>query len=203
MAFDSYNSLQSAVADWLVRTDLSSQIVDCIRLTEARVNRELRVREMIAQESSTISTQALSIPTDFIEVYRLTLDTETDKPLEYRPLEDSESRVGGITSGQPKWFSVVGDEFRFYPSPDGSYTYTLDYYQKVPTLSASQTSNWLLVKAPDLYLAGTLSEAYGLLLEEERQTYWGNRFDAVKRSLHAAEARSKRTSAPRRMRVVA
>lgn len=203
MALDSYSNLQAAISDWLVRPDLTTQIPDFIALAEARINRELRVREMVTQATGTVATQSLAIPSDFVEVKRFTLDTASDMPLEYRPLEDSELRVAGTTSGQPRWFSVLGSEWRLYPAPDGSYSYTLDYYAKVPKLSASNTSNWLLVKAPDLYLYGALAEAYSFLLEEDREQYWASRFDRVKGSLHLAEARTKRTSGPRRMRVVA
>lgn len=203
MSIASYSDLQSAAADWLARTDLSSRIVDFITLAEARINRELRVREMVTQATGSISAQTLDTPTDFLETVRLTLDTASDMPLEYRPIEDSELRVAGVTSGQPRWFTVVGSQFRFYPTPDGSYDYTLDYYAKVPALSVSATTNWLLTKAPDLYLFGTVAEGYSYLIEEERQAYWSDRFNLVLRSLHGADARSKRTNGPWRMRVVA
>lgn len=203
MALATYSDLKTAVASWLARSDLTLTIPDFITLAEARINRELRTREMVEQETAAVSTQALAIPDDFVEVLRFTLDTESDRPLEYRPVEDSDLRVAGVTSGQPRWFSVVGGEFRFYPAPDGEYTYTLDYYARVPALSDSATSNWLLTKAPDLYLYGALCESAPFLQEDARLGVWESRFQAAKRSLHAAEARAKRTSGSRRMRVIA
>ena len=203
MSIASYSDLLSTVADWLARTDLSSRIPDFIALAEARINRDLRVRGMIAQATGSFSSQTLTIPNDFLETVRLTLDTASDLPLEYRPVEDSELRVAGSTSGTPRWFTVVGSDFRFYPTPDGSYDYTLDYYATVPALSPSATTNWLLTKAPDLYLFGSLGEAYSFLLEEDRQAYWMGRFNSVMQSLRAAESRTKRTNGPWRMRVVA
>lgn len=202
MPFSTYSGLRAAVADWLVRTDLTTQIIDFVALAEARINRDLRVREMVSQASDTVSTQTLAVPSDFIEVLRFTLDTASDLPLEYRPVEDSEQRVAGVSSGQPRWFSIVGSSFRFYPAPDGEYTYTLDYYAKVPAL-ASTSSNWLLAKAPDLYLAASLVEGFGFLMEPDNQAAWDVRYQRSLAALHAAEARSKRTSGPHRMRVVA
>lgn len=203
MALANYSDLKSAIASWLVRTDLTAAIPDFITLAEARINRELRVREMIAEATGTISSGSLSVPSGFIETFVVWLDTESDTPLEYRPIEDSMWRIAGTTSGQPRWFTIDGSDFKFYPSPDGSYDYTLRYYSEVPTLSDTTTTNWLLAKAPDAYLFASLAEAYAYLLEEEREQYWSSRFEKVKRSLHAAEARSKRTSGPHRMRVVA
>ena len=42
-----YASLQAAVADYLNREDLTTQIQTFIQLAEAKFNRELRVRDML------------------------------------------------------------------------------------------------------------------------------------------------------------
>lgn len=203
MSLATYSALIASIASWLARTDLTATIPDFVTLAEARINRELRCREMIEQTTGSLSTQTLAIPSDFVEAMRLTLDTESDMPLEYRPVEDSELRVAGTTSGEPKWFSVVGSNFRFYPAPDGEYTYTLDYYASLPPLGGSNPTNWLLTKVPDLYLAAALKEGFDFLLEPDSSAVWDGRYREVLRSLHGAEARAKRTSAGRRMRVVA
>ncbi len=202
MALSNYSDLVSAVGDWLARSDLAARSPDFIALAEARINRELRVREMLDQVSSSVSEQTIALPSDFLEVYRLTLDTENDVPLEYRPIEDSELRVAGLTSGQPMWFSILGDDIQLYPAPDGTYDYTLDYYARVPALTSSATTNWLMTKAPDLYLFGALCEAESFLQNDERIAIWEAKFQAAKRSLNGADQRAKRSSAPRRMRVV-
>ena len=203
MALATYSDLRSAVADWLARTDLTDRIVDFIDLTEARINRELRCREMVIEATGTTTGQDITIPSDFVEAIRLVLNTSTDSPLEYRPIEDAEIRIAGQTTGQPVMFSVLGTMIKLYPSPDAVYTYTLDYYAKVQALSTDRPTNWLLTKAPDLYLFGSLCEASPFLLDDGRVSLWESKFQASKRSLQAAEARAKRTSGPRRMRVVA
>ena len=203
MALATYSDLRSAVADWLARTDLTDRIVDFIALTEARINRELRCREMVTEAIGTTTVQDIRIPTDFVETVKLVLDTATDAPLEYRPIEDAELSVSGSTTGQPTMFSILGQNIRLYPSPDAEYAYTLDYYAKVQSLSTDHPTNWLLTKAPDLYLFGALCEASPFLLEDGRASLWESKFLASKRSLHASEARAKRTSGPRRMRIVA
>lgn len=203
MALANYSDLVSAVGDWLARTDLNGRTPDFIALAESRINRELRCREMVTQATGTVSTQAMALPVDFIEVVRLTLDTESDLPLEYRPIEDSELRIAGVTSGEPQWFSILGSNLRFYPSPDGEYSYTLDYYATVPALTAGNTTNWLMTKAPDVYLFGALAEAEPFLQNDERVAMWEQKFQDAKRRVNMADQRAKRTNGPRRMRVVA
>lgn len=48
-----YATLQAAIASWLARADLASQIPTFIQLGEARINRELRTRQMQALETGT------------------------------------------------------------------------------------------------------------------------------------------------------
>ena len=203
MALSTYDELQAAVADWLAREDLETQIIDFITIGEARINRELRVREMIETVTDTVSTQELAVPADFIETLQFKINSDTPSPLEYRPVEDMERRTASETSGVPVAFSVVGTNFRLFPTPDGEYTYTLEYYKKVPALTADNQTNWLLSKAPDVYLYAALCEGAKFLMDDARIGYWDGLFRAAKTSLTAAEARAKRTSAPRRARVLA
>lgn len=202
MALATYSDLQSAIADWLVRDDLTTRIPDFVTLAEARINRELRCREMVTQATGTIATSTLAVPSDFVEAVMLTLDTVSDAPLEYRPLEDSQLRNAGATSGQPRWYSISGEEFVFFPTPDGSYDYTLTYYAAVPALTDTDNENWLLTKAPDLYLFGALKEANGLLMEGDAEASWDAKYQTTLASIHGSEARSKRTSGPWRSRVL-
>ena len=46
MAINTYGTLQTAVANWLDRDDLSARIPEFISLAEAIFNRTLRIRAM-------------------------------------------------------------------------------------------------------------------------------------------------------------
>lgn len=48
-------TLQAAIAGWLARSDLTASIPDFIQLGEARINRELRTRQMQAVVTGTAS----------------------------------------------------------------------------------------------------------------------------------------------------
>ena len=66
MALDNYSNLQTAIANFLARDDLTTEIVDFIALTEADFNRRLRVRAMENSSSFTIDTVSythLTLPT--------------------------------------------------------------------------------------------------------------------------------------------
>jgi hypothetical protein len=47
--------------------------------------------------------------------------------------------------------------------PDGAYAAVLEYFAKVPALSNSNTTTWLLTNYPNAYLFGTFAEAEAFL----------------------------------------
>ena len=58
------------------------------------------------------------------------------------------------------------------PSPDATYSLILNYYQKIPALSGSQATNWLLTDHPDVYLFGSLLQAQYLINDDQRSMLW-------------------------------
>ena len=52
MAITNYTQLQSSIASWLLRDDLTAVIPDFITLAEAQFNREIRNRKMIKRARS-------------------------------------------------------------------------------------------------------------------------------------------------------
>jgi len=62
MAISTYSELQTAVANWLDRDDLTDRIPEFIALAEARFNRVLRLRSMESkQTASTIGGREITI----------------------------------------------------------------------------------------------------------------------------------------------
>jgi len=49
MSFSNYSALQTTIASYLGRTDLTAMIPTFITLAEARLQRELRTRPMLMQ----------------------------------------------------------------------------------------------------------------------------------------------------------
>ena len=69
MALATYSDLKTSLANWLNRTDLTSEISgDFIVLAEKDFNSKLRVRKMIAQSSITIDAETETLPTGFLQV---------------------------------------------------------------------------------------------------------------------------------------
>ena len=198
-----YEELQDSIALWLARDDLSTPIVDFIRLAESRINRDLRVREMITQATGTLTSgdPELSLPDDFLQVELFTLATATTLVLKPRPSSDAYLRTGN-ENGEPKFYSIVGTNFIILPTPDGGYDYTLEYYAEIPALSDSNTSNWLLEKAPDVYLYAALIESAPFLQNDDRTPVWAAAYASAIASLTSSDANARQFAGAMQMRVL-
>jgi len=64
--FTDYTTLQATIADYLARSDLTTQIPEFIRLAEDRLVRDLRIRQLIkvAVASTTAGDATVSLPSD-------------------------------------------------------------------------------------------------------------------------------------------
>ena len=67
MALATYSDLKTSIANWLNRSDLTTEIAnDFIVLAEADFNSKLRVRKMNTSTSITIDSETESMPSDFL-----------------------------------------------------------------------------------------------------------------------------------------
>jgi hypothetical protein len=101
-----------------------------------------------------------------------------------------------IASGKPSYYTIVGTQIEVIATPDTGYTGELTYYAKIPALSDSNTSNWLLAYAPDLYLYGALLEAAPYLKDDERLPVWSQMYVNSLGDIEVADQRASVSSTP-------
>ena len=178
-----YTSLQAAGVEYLARdqdTTLVARIPTFIQLTEAKLNRELFVRQMEQRSTTTIDIttsepEFISLPTDFQSMRRVRLSSVEGKPcLEFKSgtqLDEFRFSTSNVAN-QPRYFTIFGDEIELAPTPDADYTIEMVYRKNIPAL-ASNSTNWLLDLAPDLYLYGLLLETAPYIKEDARIQTWG------------------------------
>lgn len=188
MALDTYTDLLAELATFSVRDDQTALWPTCVRLAEAWLNRELKLRRMEAHEPVTIDAEYEAVPADFGGVRAFELQTNPVVELQYRKPDDMAALKGGDyqAGGIPQVYTIVGDEFRFLPAPDESYTAELTYWQKIPALASNET-NWLLSDHPDLYLYGALVQ-FAMMTEDQRLGAWSGVFNEAIRAARAADS---------------
>jgi len=174
MAISNYSELQTAVANWLDRDDLSARIPEFISLAEARFNRLLRLRSMESkQTASTVGGQRnYNLPASYIQMRNFQLNTSPITTLSYVTPEIYDRLWGGSTGGIPKFYTIVADEISLGPIPGSVITMEMLFYRRFDNLSASTTTNWLLTYAPDIYLYASMLEAEPFIMNDERVPLW-------------------------------
>jgi hypothetical protein len=194
MALATYSDLLSAVASWMERSDLSSQIPDFVTLFEAKMNRILRVRQMETSSTLTPSSGVATLPTDYLEHRRVTWNGTQKRDLEY--VEPSYFALAYPTSPSdvPRIFTIEGTSLKVMPVSDT--TVVLAYYAKLAALSATST-NWLMTAHPDAYLFGTLLEGYAFAGEATKASLWGQRLEDTLAMITRLDLQSKAPSAIR------
>lgn len=203
MAISTYTELQTAAANWLARDDLTSRIPEFVTMCEAKLNRTLFVRQMEARSTTTCDTtdsepEFVTLPTDFQTMRRVRLSGVTGKPrLEYMAqsqLEDYRYSIDNVTD-QPVYFTIMGTEMELAPTPNEDYTLEMVYRKNIPAL-ASNSTNWLLTFAPDIYLYGTLLEAMPYIKDDGRVGLWAAAFSTAINDLNNLGDRQSFDSGP-------
>jgi hypothetical protein len=168
-----YSTLQSAIADYLNRADLTSQIQTFIQFVEADLNTRLRCREMIVRATTTNDDEFVKLPLDFLEALNLQIVGGTS-PLRYITLDEADIINKEQLFTQVAAYSLMNGAIELVPPPSDDVEIEMVYYGKIPALTDVNTTNWLLTKAPDVYLYGALVHAAPFLMDDQRIPVFGN-----------------------------
>lgn len=166
-----YASLQTSVANWLHRSDLTALIPDFIGIAEGTLSADLDARPMDVRTNLTLTAgnAYVTLPSDMLEMTRLTLQTDPIYVLRYEtPDELSTSYPSLSIVGKPTIFTVIGAQAQFGPTPDTAYTAELTYRQRLPSLSVANPTNWLITNFPNAYLWAALCAAQPFIENDER-----------------------------------
>jgi hypothetical protein len=197
-----YSTLQSTIADYLNRQDLTAQIPTFIQLAEADMNTRLRTREMIVRATTTNDDEFVRLPLDFLESINLQL-TDGQSPLRFVTLDEADIINKRQTYNAPTFYSLMNGAIELVPPPATGADVEIEmvYYGKITALSTENTSNWLLLKAPDVYLYGALVHAAPFLMDDQRISVFGSFYsqriealnDESQKSLHSGSPLVART----------
>ena len=173
-AFTSYANLQTNIADYLARQDLTDKIPMFVSLAEKRLNRDLRLRQTLQQSTYSMDSGfTVPTPADFLEMQDIHLDGNPIIPLTFQTVSQFYRRNGGSNAqGQPVNYTLVADQFQLAPQPTGATTVNMTYYKIPKVLSDTNPSNEYLDVCPDLLLYASLAESAPFLMDDPRLATW-------------------------------
>lgn len=191
MSIGNYAELQTAVANFMARSDLTSQIPDFITMAESRMSRELETREQEKRSQATLTAgdEYILLPNDFREVREVKINASPTRVLSYYSPAALDSMYSSNGQGMPEGYSIVGLEMKLRPIPDSAYVSEIVYIGSLPNISAVTTPT-LFIRSPDLYLYGALAEGYAYLLDEARAAQYDQKFTRILEEIKVDEQRS-------------
>ena len=177
MAFSNYNELVDTVASYLARSDLTSIVPTFVQLAQERMTRDLKTREMLKLSTTTASDSTVELPIDFLEMREIHFQGNPPVTLEYQSPDKFFRNHLTTTSGQPYYFTIIGYEMQFAPTPDNNQVLQMLYYNKPAFISPSVSSNLYLANYPDALLYATLAEAEPYLMNDARLQVWASMYE--------------------------
>jgi hypothetical protein len=180
----SYSTLQTAISDYVARSDLTTFLPN---FTQAWEERFLRESDnwgswMESALSVAIASNVAAVPSDYLGLKIAYLDGQTSPPLKRISLDQLYQRFprSGST-GTPAYIARNGANFEFGPIA-GSGTLKGTYYAK-PTVMRSFASDaaahFIIVNAPDLALYGSLLEAETFIKNDKRLATWSQLYSVA------------------------
>jgi hypothetical protein len=185
MAITSYSTLQDAITTWAMRagdTDFEAQVPDFITAAEQMFNYgfgdipALRVSEMETSDTLTPTDGVATLPDDFLELRSVRSNSSPNASMGglVSPDFGVDEYAYSSASATPNGYVLSGGTIITYPH--GTSDIIVSYYAKIPALSDANPTNWLLTKAPMVYLYGALLHAAPYMMDDVRAAALGTMF---------------------------
>jgi hypothetical protein len=200
MALTTYVGLQSAIADFLDRQDLTAAIPTFIALAEARISRDVSHWKQEKRVTTVFNEQYELVPNDLIEA--LSLQHVGGGRIMTMAATEMQERRGDVNyvAAKPTSVRLTAGQFELFPSPDTDYSVSLLYRARIPALADDNVSTWLLLDAPDVLLYGALGNAAPYLKDDGRLPVWAALYQSAVDALNA-ESKSAKSIGTMRMGV--
>ena len=203
MSLSTYSDLKTSVANYLGRSDLTSQIPDFITLAELRLSRDIRTRRMLktATATMTIADATVGLPSDFLAIRDVFIQGSPRTTVSYLSPSAFSANSRADEQGLPVFYTMRSNEFEFAPKPDSAYVVQMLYYFTPTVLSDNNTSNEFLANYPDALLYGSLLEAEPYLLNDARTQTWSSLYNQSVSRINASDEESEFAGVPLSMTV--
>lgn len=198
MALSNYDELVKEIIDWSHRNDLGTKIADFIILAEHAMYSNdaepLKVRSMTTISTALTDGQYIALPDDFESARSVRLVTsDNGGELKFQSPEQMQKQV---STGRPKFFTIVGNEIQFDRVPDSEYTVEIQYYRKATSISVTNQTNEILTSHPAIYLYGALAQIFSYSQDDQQASKYGQLFIGAIKGANKADKKGRYGPAP-------
>lgn len=184
----SYATLQTAIADYLARDDLTTYIPNFIQNCENKLRRTLNLRNEESLFAENVSSGKVTVPGTFKAMKFCYYDSGSSnaiKLLQFVPVDElyRDYPNRSQTSTSPKVVAREGSFFVFGPvAADGTGVFKGIYYSRQDPLRTTDPS-WYVSNAPEVLLYGSLLEAKPFIMDDARIPVWAQFFQEAVETL--------------------
>lgn len=199
MAITNYTELQTAVGNWLNRSDLTARIPEFIALAEPGFRRKLRDKKAVSSGAMSTGTDSIllsAVNSAIKEVESIRYNTTSMKHALTQVHPADLASLRSVGTGIPRYFAIVDGAVYWDVEPSSAYTIQVSYIEKITPLSGSNTTNSTLTNSPDIYLFGALCEAEPYLEHDERVALWKSKLEEAINDENIARERAEFGAAP-------
>lgn len=167
-----FEQLKAVIAEFANRQDLETMIPTFIRLTEARLRRDLRdVTRMTDRAEAMVHGEYFPLPCDWCETVKVIADGSVLRLADSFNIERVELSAG------PKYYRHVGDQMQLLP-PAGEepIRFVMEYLSFPDGLTDENPSNWVLDTYPDIYIYGVMLQIAPFLHDDARVPLWSQAY---------------------------
>lgn len=176
----SYTNLLTEVANWLARSDLTSDIPGFVQNWEEEFynDSENWGAWMETALNVTITNGVAALPNDYLGLKVAYISGAMDKPLKRISLEQLYMRYPrASTGGSPGFIARNGANFEFGPN-GASGTLAGTYFAKPALLrNVGGGANYLITNEPHLCLYGSMAQAELFTKNDARNLTWAPKYD--------------------------
>ena len=125
----------------------------------------------------TVSSNQITLPTDFLELRDIHFENNPVWTLEYQSPDLFYRNLQTQTSGITVYYTMIANNIKFAPTPNTSDAVSMLYYQKPAYLSSTVTTNVWTENCVDALLYGSLAEAEPYLMNDPRLQTWAQLYE--------------------------
>lgn len=158
MAIQTYSDLLAAIDSYTVSAGAPGDL--CVMLAEEALRPLLKHYRMEKKITlPVLAGQSPTLPADFQEARAILVNGQRIRPLSFQN-DNTSGNLGYVVSGTT---------LEIRPAPSADYSIDLQYYARLPSLSQTNTTNWLLTYFPTVYLRASLAQAYHWLKDAKAE----------------------------------
>ncbi len=176
-------------------SEVTSRVDLFIKVTESRINRVLMTLDMSSRANTVMdsTTEFYTLPPNYSVMRAIKVIDNTNTASRVTLLQvNPEQMATLVNNGETQFpcYTVISGAIQVQPFYDNTHSLEIDYFQTLPPLSSSITTNWLSDSNPDVYVFGLLVEINSFVKDGEASQLWDGRFQQAMSEITLNDAKS-------------